>query len=403
MSSRKGQINSWFVAILAIACGAGLGIASSVVRLRSQPIDRAHLEPVDYTSTVLAAEEEPVEGEIEKYPKAEVFPSDSYNFGTMARDSKQQYTFTIRNTGKAPLTVEYVDSTCKCTVGALDKNKVMPFESCNVTLEWTAESYELDFRQSARLRTNDHNNETISLTVHGKVQQVIRPVPPNLVLTDISQHQPVEARVNIYAYRDELLEIIDPMFLNKEQDFFDLEVKPLSEEQVKEEPNAKSGVELIFTTKANIKVGPVQQTLRMSTNLPDVQLIEIPIRGLVGSDISIVPGGYRFHKTLQRLFLEPIDGEEGKEVQIFLLVKGPYAESIELEATKVDPELMEVKFGEPRKLRTSRMYPLTLTIPPGTRPINRKGTDQGDLAEFTIKTSHPDVPEMRIEVELYVH
>ena len=121
------------------------------------------------------------------------------------------------------------------------------------------------------------------------------------------------------------------------------------------------------------------------------------------SDVSVIPGRHRYNKQLQRFFLDPISGEDGFEMQAFLLVKGNLRSDIELTPSKIDPPLMDISFGEPRKLGAAVMYPLILKIPPGTKPINRKGSDQGDFAEFTIETSHPDVPELRFEVELYVH
>ena len=257
MSTNKKEfhLSAWTVAGVALLLGGGIGFGASMVRVNSEPVDTRHLEERTVITSVADAEAEADEDDIEQYPKVQVHPSMSYNFGTMARDSKKRYTFEVRNIGRAPLTLEYIDSTCKCTVGQLDKTEVAPFESANVTLEWTADDWNLDFRQSARIRTNDHNNETISLSVYGKVRQIIRPVPTNVVLSSLSQQDSTKSTVTVYAYRDENFTAFNPEFTNKDQDYFDLEIKPLTDEQVSAEPNAKSGVELILKSKTGICAG----------------------------------------------------------------------------------------------------------------------------------------------------
>ena len=64
---------------------------------------------------------------------------------------------------------------------------------------------------------------------------------------------------------------------------------------------------------------------------------------------------------------------------------------------------MKVTIGEPKKLKdTLVQVPLEIEIPPGTRPMVRLDTAQGEPGKIILSTTHPKIKELSIGVQFAV-
>ncbi len=64
------------------------------------------------------------------------FEKESINYGTIKKGEDGTRIFRFTNTGKTPLKIERVKSTCGCTVPTYPKQEIMPGESAEITVKY---------------------------------------------------------------------------------------------------------------------------------------------------------------------------------------------------------------------------------------------------------------------------
>ena len=338
-------------------------------------------------------------------PKLEVEGGTSFDFGSMERNQTKTHAFIVRNLGTAPLTLKKGDTSCKCTLSGLTKDEVEPGGSAEVNLEWKAKDFSLEFRQRAEIITNDPVTPLLTLTVHGRVLQAVRPNPEEITLAALSASVGAKAEILVFGYREEPLKIVATEWGNRETaEAFEVVLSPIPEERVAREPGARSGTALAITVKGGLPLGPIQQTLRLYTNLVS-EPVDIPIRGTVVSDISFVPLGVEFIPEKSLLALGSVDSRQGAKVRMQMLIKGPHWNTTQVSLGEIDPaDGLKATLGEPKPIegRNVMMIPLTIEIPQGAPPMNRLGSDQGKVGKVMIETTHPAVKQAPIYVQFLV-
>ena len=123
------------------------------------------------------------------------------------------------------------------------------------------------------------------------------------------------------------------------------------------------------------------------------------MEGTIVSDISIVGSGFSDARNLLRL--GPVDAQKGIRKKLFVLVKGPHRDNIQLRLGTIDPEdVLQVELGDPQQVNDGLVhkYPLSITIPPGSRAVNRMGTKTSSYAEIHLQSEHPEAKDVPIYV-----
>ena len=86
-----------------------------------------------------------------------------------------------------------------------------------------------------------------------------------------------------------------------------------------------------------------------------------------------------------------------------LFVRGENAGDVKFAVKSVDPPELKVTIGETKKLKDTMAHvPVEIEIPPGTRPMARLDTAQGDDGSIVLSTTHPTNKEVVIAVRLSV-
>jgi hypothetical protein len=334
-------------------------------------------------------------------PRAVVVGGSRYNFGTIDRYASDSHEFEIRNDGDAPLTLTVGKTTCKCTNFSAAKGSLAPGETTKVKLEWTVKTGDPLFEQSAELITNDPTANPLQLTIHGNVVDTVRPDRPQLSLGDVSANEPQTVRMRIHTYRDRQLAIEKHEWLRSEGvDHFEVSYAALSPEEVAQESGAFHGVEVTLTILPGLPLGPLAQTLKLSTNLVGHEAIEIPVVGNMVSDVSIVGSGVIADRLLINLGTLAQGAEHTKTV--YLMVKGPYREETGLQIESLEPaQEFEATLGEPIRTNPKIVrYPLSIVIPAGITPVVR--TSDETYARLKLAITHPQVKEMTVRLRYIV-
>ena len=337
-------------------------------------------------------------------PKVVVLGGGEYEFGDMVVGAELEHYFEIKNEGDAPLVLEKVENTsCKCTIAELPKEKIQPGQSGRVLIKWKTEQHAPQFRQYAELSTNDPEARLIRLSVSGSVTENVRVVPRDIAFVGLGDAEVRTAQVRVFAYHQTDLEVLDAdLLVSDSASSFDISKRPLTPEEVAAEPAALTGWAVDVTVKPGLPLGSIQQTIRLHTNLDDAQSLDVPVEGNVISDIALT-GGPEYRSDFDLVILGGVPRDKGRTFTMNLFVKGPYRDDVKITVASTDPsDVLQARIGEPQILPTVRIYPLIIEIPPGSRPVNRRASFNVKPGEVLLETTHPRTKKVRVRIDFAV-
>jgi hypothetical protein len=337
--------------------------------------------------------------------KAVLVGDPEFHFGTGQRNTTIKHVFTIKNEGKGPLSLEKGQSSCRCTVSELAAGQVPPGGKADVTLEVKLTTAGPKFRQTAEIRTNDPDRRVITLAVSGTITERVRIDPGELSLSRVSATEPTTARFRVYSYVTPDLQVVRHSLSHPDTaSYYDLAFEPLSAEDLKGEAGATAGLLGKLTLKSGLPLGPINQTIRLVTNVPDSPEMELTVNGAVVGDISILGGNvYDYEQNIIRF--GNVAHDVGAKADLRILVKGPHRRDVRFSIQEIDPQdVLTAKLSEPRELNNGAVYvyPLAVEIPKGSRTVNRLGYEQGKLARIVLATTHPIAKTVTLYVKFAV-
>jgi len=324
-----------------------------------------------------------------------------HQFGAMQRGTTKSHEFEVRNAGGGPLTLRVGSTSCKCTIGDVTQEPIPPGGSVKVKLEWSALVNPGPFRQTATILTNDPLQSRLELLVEGEVTEATGIFPPDLMFDKITAGDTKFADVYVMAFAQDDLEVSKPELSNTEtRRFFDVRVEPV-EPSALPNPKAKAGVRVRVTSKPGLRLGRFDQWLSLSTNIPDVEQIKIPLIGRVIGNISV--HGRLWNEDQGVLRLGRVKSAEGVSAPLNIVIRGEDADQVKLSVVATDPPELRATLGEPKRVKDTLVHvPLVIEVPPGTPPMARLDIDQHEEALVVLETTLPDVPEMVLSVRFAV-
>lgn len=335
--------------------------------------------------------------------KVDVEGGNVFDFGTMQVRDTQQRTFVLRNKGNAPLELSAGEPSCKCTTVSLDSTDPIPVgESREVLLTWKPMAAEDRFHKRVPIYTNDPEHREIILHITGRVAEPFRMTPNPLTLGHFSPTETSTHDISVWSYQETPWRYTGHQCLESDTaEFFALEARDMTAEEVSREAGAVSGQILTLTVKAGLPLGQVRQRLSIQYNNDDSKPAELAVTGKAVGDVTIV--GKDYVSDGDYVNLGNIPKGTGKKSTISLLVKGVHRKDVAFTVKNVDPaEALRVSLGEPTPQGKSISWPLTIEVPPGTEPLNRLGSDLGALARIELDTGTPAVPPCVIKLRLVV-
>jgi hypothetical protein len=209
----------------------------------------------------------------------------------------------------------------------------------------------------------------------------------------------------IYGYMCDEFRLVKYSLANEETAAnFEASMEPIPHDKLADS-KARCGSRLIVKTKPGLPLGPIRQTIRLTLSMePSGELVEtqLPFEGQVEADISVV--GPSWNKQYGRLAIGSVKNAQGAKRQLLLILRGEHRHDVTIKTVKIEPEWLKVTLGEPSDLRGGAngegvtQIPLTIEIPPGVGPSNHLGTSQGDYGHIVLETTHPQVPQIPINL-----
>ncbi len=335
------------------------------------------------------------------WPKVVVAEKD-FEFDVMASGSTKKHKFIVKNEGEAPLNLKLKSTSCSCTVGELDKDSIEPGEEGEVELEWTPTAAEAEFHKYAEICTNDPKNPLITLSVKGRVEELLKSSPSplsGLKLNKVTRDRKVNLTVELYSG---VLEKFNITGVKPSSPDIKTKIEPFTEEDLKVE-GAKSGYRVLveFDPK-NLKVGPIQESILVQTDVEEAKEWSFPMRGFfTGSILAMpyIPEGeenpkHRWRYEDLQVHLGDISAANGAKGWCRMsLVDIP--KDLDLKITGVESS-MEAVTASTEELSSptegEKLFAVTIEVKPGVEIGNHKAT-------VTLKSNHPDAPEIQFTLQ----
>ncbi len=388
-------MKTWLILALAAIAGTTGGIGAAVVRQRSVPWDPSLLRPRGQIAQPSKSAPR---------PRVE-FDTAEFNFGVMDSQGTDRHDFVLRSVGSAPLILTKGGTSCKCTISEVSEKPIPPGSSAKVTVQWSGKGNLGEFQQTANILTNDPARPQITLTINGRLTTSVRLDPSELVFR-ITAGEKAKGKVRVYGYLAEPFQITAFKLDNpKVAGLFDFHSHPLLPGQLKEDQDAKAGYEVEVAVKPGLPVGPLREKILLLTSYSSHPTAELPVSGRISSEIAIVARGWVEENGV--LDLGTVSSRTGGQYTLSLFAGGPHHAEIKYGPVEIDPDsldVLKVEIGQTVPVNNGAMSrtTLTITIPAGSRPANHLGSDTGKLGQIKIKTSHPDVPMLRVHIRFAV-
>lgn len=381
--------------LISALLGLGLGIGLAYVEV-----------PTALDAPFLPEKEEqpPTGEELAKSPRIEL-PETVFKFGNIERGTTMSHEFVVRNVGEVPLRVEVASTTCKCTVGDLEKNEILPGEESVVLLEWHAKTAPSPFRHGAVLRTTDPTQSSIDLIVEGQVVESTAMSPSELIFGTVQSGKTAEASLYLMSFLDEEIRVTDYQLSDKAlAENIEITIIPAERAELPS-PDATNGVKVTAKFKSGKTVGPFRNWLTLTTNLERAKTLEVRLAGQVVGEVSINAGGGGavWNKSKGVLRLGSFASAEGKKAKLTLAVRGEYGEELKWEVVEVDPACLQVSVGKSKPLGPKRLhFPIQIEIPSGTAPVVRLGEPISSDAHIVLRSNNEKIPDVRMRVHFAV-
>jgi len=326
-----------------------------------------------------------------------------HDFGTLDIKSGGNHDFVLSNAGDAPLRLIPGGTSCNCTTSDFEDKEIPPGGSEKITITWKPAERVGLYQQTVKVLTNDPARQEVTLTVVGKITASTQFHPVELVFSRVTANEPAVAEARLLCYLDKDFKILDHQWSDKTTaDNFEMALKPLAVEQLKQWPTAVSGYLASITVKPGLPQGPFRQKLTVTTNLAEAPKMELPIEGIVGSEISIAGAGWDADRGT--LNVGAVSSNQGFKRQLLLIVRGPHRHEVTFKPIEVFPNSVRATLGPRREINQGLVMqtPLVIEAPPGSPTVNCLGSELGKLGEIILETTHPQVPKLKIMLKLAI-
>lgn len=318
-------------------------------------------------------------------PKAAVETPFVFEFGTLPQRTTGKHKWRVENTGKGPLELWMITSTCSCTLAKFkngEKATVAPGDSTEIELEFETRENNGEYSKGATIGTNDPSIPSFDLYVHGKVFPAVMTIPPDGILSyaNISNDKDDHV-INAVVFSRDRPETKIVKFKVSNEKQVDVKYEPLTEEDAKS-LEIEKGTKVMVNVKSGLPLGSFREELIITTDHPKQPEVRLVLTGQMSGPINIVPGVLRRHQ---------IDSRTGDRGEIVVTVRGNRETKFEVAHT---PKGIKAEVSPEPGGKKGR-YRLAVIVPPGT-PI-------GNIEdEIVLKTDHPKAVEVNVPISLWI-
>jgi hypothetical protein len=331
--------------------------------------------------TALAAEQlpppTPVAVPVPAKPLAEALPAGAgpkitfstkeYDFGKVKAGDPVKYSYIFTNTGDAVLEVTHVQPSCGCTTAGDWTHKVEPGQTGTIPIQFNSGNANGAVAKTVTVTSNDKAQPSIALQIKGTVWKPIEVTPAFAFLNVPADSSAVVSTVvRIVNNTDEPFTMSAPEINNKS---FTAEIKT---NQLNKE------YQLVIATVPPMAPGSVQAQITIKTTSTNAPVLSVTAMANVQPPVTISPPQITLPAA-------PLAAKTAPTITII----NNGTNNLKLSDAVVSVKDVEVQVQETQPGKT---FTATLSFPPGFE------LTQGQQAEFTIKSSHPSFPVIKVPI-----
>ncbi len=395
--------------LITVCLGIGYGIAVSQFQKRTADIENVMGTRRDMEAAISEAKASDV-----KPGKIEVVGGTELDFGTMRLGTKRAHSFIFRNVGGTPVEVVYKTSSCKCTVGKKDAKTLKPGEQTSVDLEWLAEGSQADFAQTATIATTALDQEEIKLTITGKIGQSHVFDPPVIDFREFQSSEEHEVKGRLYSFEEAPLAISAVHWSEKSlSEKINCSLggfKTLEKGEIQAFSDARHYVDFTIQVSKGIPSGAIAGNMifvkkPLNEDTKGEQL-ELPVQGKSVSPIQVI-ADQDFNPDRNILTLGSAKSSKGLKKSFVLKIKKEADINIEVKVGDITPaaakEALKVSITELAGTSTkSKMFSVTVEIPPGSQPVEFAGAFGKDFAKIVLETNMESAPQFPMYIKFRI-
>jgi hypothetical protein len=231
-----------------------------------------------------------------------VFNTTSHDFGTVAKGSKAEFRFKIKNLYEEDLRILRLESSCGCTTTRISKRDLKTFETAEIIADFNTRDFTGHKTATLKVVLECVSQAEVQLRIAGFIRSDVVTEPGQIDFGTVDQGVRAEQRLHVtYAGRDDW-KILDAKTADP---WYEVEMTET------ERGGGRVSYDLLVRLTGEAPIGYVKDKLVLVTN--DAQAREFPIdmQGRITSDITISPA---------KLFIGVV--RPGQKVTKNLVVRG---------------------------------------------------------------------------------
>lgn len=322
-------------------------------------------------------------------------------FGAMILGAEQSHDFVFKNEGEGPMRLAKGRVMCKCTIPIVPDQEIKPGESIKIKLTWKPLDSSKDFSKEAVIWTNDPGTPKITLSITGEVYDDPMAYPSEFGVGDVPYNKEHEHEINVLSSTStemqiKGIEVSHPEWMSVT--YTPSDVQKLIQSGLKS-PTPLSGFAVKLKISPNGSVGPFNGWIKVKSNLKD-EPKTIDVIGVRSGPISI--HGQDYQAALSMVDMRRFKSTEGKTTKLFVYLE-PFDQDLQISEVTSESKGLTATLHKETKSSGSKkdFYTLSLQANKGLSPGTVYTYENPD--HLTIKTNHPQVPEIRFNVRYVVN
>jgi hypothetical protein len=209
-----------------------------------------------------------------------VFNTTSHDFGTVAKGSKAEYRFKIKNLYEEDLRILRIESSCGCTTTRISKRELKTFETAEIIADFNTRDFSGHKTATLKVVVECVSQAEVPLRITGFIRGDVATEPGAIDFGTIDQGTSTEQRLHVtHAGRDDW-KILDAKTADP---WYEVEMTETAR------GGGRVSYDLVVRLTGEAPIGYVKDKLILVTN--DAQAREFPVdmQGRITSDITISP------------------------------------------------------------------------------------------------------------------
>lgn len=296
------------------------------------------------------------------------------DFGTVARGSKIEWSFTLKNTGDKPLEILSVQPTCGCTVAEFDR-AIQPGSTGKVHAVVDTTQFSGPISKGITVTSNDPTQPAAQLTMRAIVKPYVDVYPAGFMRFMLLEGESATQSAILYSEEEKPLEIVRVDVPSEEVKVDLVKIEKVEERIDSGRPGQNQYKINVTVTGSEKKLGPLAEKIKIVTNSEHQPEYSFNLSGFVRPGYLVNPGILNFGE---------ISSSDPAAVRTIAVRTNRTATADQFKVTKVESSNAAVT-AEAKPADAPGTYEITIKLNKGAKA----GAIDGDVKIYTTDPSRP--------------